>query len=320
MTERRGQRHPASQPDNADFARVAVEQERQVRDQLLREHVAAVRGIDLPVDSQRNGPGQTLHGNRGRSAFLVIKDGSRLQECLEVEILRDIRRIQVDAAREQCAIPRTTPDAHHGGYHQYRAVDRAGRLRQPAPCHHDHAGGHQHEAHRLQGLLQPEDRNHEEAGGKRTADGARCVDRINEPEALRGRVRRAANRGERERKSGAERYGGRQNEGRHYHRAAYVNVVDEIGRARDLVRDVARNGVAGKRTGPARGDCRGRHGKSQPRRGAARSTCRPCAGRGAERQPGDERGQRRRERVNRRTDRQRQDAGPDDLEHQRRKT
>ena len=41
MAQRRAERDAAAEADDADLARVLVQQQRQVREQLLRQHVAA---------------------------------------------------------------------------------------------------------------------------------------------------------------------------------------------------------------------------------------------------------------------------------------
>ena len=82
-----------------------VQQQRQVRDQLLRQHVAAIRGVGLAVDRERRRAGQLLHRHRRRRALLVIEQLAGLELRFEIEILRHVRRVHVDAGRQQLAIP-----------------------------------------------------------------------------------------------------------------------------------------------------------------------------------------------------------------------
>ena len=54
-------------------ARGGVQQQRHVREQALRQHVAGVRGVDLAVDGERRGAGRLADRHRGRGAFLVVE-------------------------------------------------------------------------------------------------------------------------------------------------------------------------------------------------------------------------------------------------------
>ena len=61
MDERGTQRDAAAQSDDANLLRVWMQQQRQVSECFLREHVAEARRVDFAVDHQRPGPRQTLH-------------------------------------------------------------------------------------------------------------------------------------------------------------------------------------------------------------------------------------------------------------------
>ena len=117
---------PLPSPMIADLARVLVQQQRQVRDELLREHVAAVRRVGLAVDRQRRRAGQPLDRHGRRRAFAVVEQRARLEQRLEIEVLRHERRIHVDAAREQLAVPRRA-DARAGTAAAAAATSRAAR-------------------------------------------------------------------------------------------------------------------------------------------------------------------------------------------------
>ena len=52
MCQRRAECHAAAEADDVDTARVVVQQQRQVGEQLLRQHVPAGRGVHLAVDRQ----------------------------------------------------------------------------------------------------------------------------------------------------------------------------------------------------------------------------------------------------------------------------
>ena len=58
----------ASQADDGDAPRLGMQQQRQVAQKLLGEHVGAVRRVDLAVDRQRTRAGQPAHRAVGTAA------------------------------------------------------------------------------------------------------------------------------------------------------------------------------------------------------------------------------------------------------------
>jgi hypothetical protein len=61
MAQRRAERDAAAEADNRHPLRRRVKEQRQVRHQLLRQHVAAVRRVGLAVHRQRRRAGEPLH-------------------------------------------------------------------------------------------------------------------------------------------------------------------------------------------------------------------------------------------------------------------
>jgi hypothetical protein len=71
MGKRGSQRDAAAQTKNRRAFRVGVEQQRHVREQTLRQHVAGIRRIDLAVDRQRGRSGKPPYGDGARRAFAI---------------------------------------------------------------------------------------------------------------------------------------------------------------------------------------------------------------------------------------------------------
>jgi hypothetical protein len=73
MAQRTGKRDAAAEPDEADAPRRVVQQQRHVREEPLRQHVAAIRRVHLSVDRECGNAGQAADGHRGSRAFAVIE-------------------------------------------------------------------------------------------------------------------------------------------------------------------------------------------------------------------------------------------------------
>ena len=123
---------PLPRPMMATSRGLLVHQQRQVRHQLLREHVAAVRGVHLAVHRERRGAGQPLHRDRGRRALAVVEHRPGLELRGEVEVLRHERRVHVRPARQQLAIPGGADDQQHRGGERGRQARRTSAAGQRA--------------------------------------------------------------------------------------------------------------------------------------------------------------------------------------------
>ncbi len=82
-----------------------MQQEGQVGQQLLRQHVPGRGGVYFPVDRQREFAGQTLDRDRGRRSVAVVDQRPGFERGFKVETLRHGRRVLVRAAGEQPPIP-----------------------------------------------------------------------------------------------------------------------------------------------------------------------------------------------------------------------
>ena len=71
---------PLPSPMMATPARTRVQHQWQVRQELLRLHVACVRGVDLPVDRERQRAGQPPHRHRPSGAVAVIQERACARE------------------------------------------------------------------------------------------------------------------------------------------------------------------------------------------------------------------------------------------------
>ena len=61
-----------------------MEQQRHVREQPLRQHVAGVRRVDLAVDGQRDGAGQPADGDRAGRSLAIRQQLAGGQRRLEI--------------------------------------------------------------------------------------------------------------------------------------------------------------------------------------------------------------------------------------------
>ena len=86
-----------------------MEQQWQVREHLLREHVARCRGVDLAVDRERALTGERFHRDRARSALAVIEERSGCECGTAIDARGHEARIQIAAGGQPLAVP---PWAH----------------------------------------------------------------------------------------------------------------------------------------------------------------------------------------------------------------
>ena len=204
-----------------------------MRDELLREHVAAIRGVGLAVDGERGRAGERLHRDRRRGALLVVAQRPGLQQRLRgrdpwARTPRRGRR-RWRAARGPTADwppaprrPRPTPPRRPcgpgaTGPHGATTISAAA-TRQPLTI--------------CRVRLQPEAGNHDEAGGKRSRHRADGVHGVHGAEAAGDVGRRGPGYGERQRKRRAEADRRRQDQRRGERRAAQHPVADAGGRGR----------------------------------------------------------------------------------------
>ena len=88
MDQGRRQRHAAAEADDAHRRRILVQQQRQMREQLLRQHVARRRGIDLAVDRERALAGHLLDRYDAGRSFAIVKQSTGFQQAGDVDVAR----------------------------------------------------------------------------------------------------------------------------------------------------------------------------------------------------------------------------------------
>ena len=85
----------------------------------------------LPSMASDQRPGQLPDGDRRRRAFLDRRPRAGMQQCVAIDVRREIRRVFVAAARQQLGIPsRQQPDGRHrraATARPHRPPARAGR-------------------------------------------------------------------------------------------------------------------------------------------------------------------------------------------------
>ena len=150
MTKRGAHGHATAKADDRHVARVVVQQQRQVCQELLRQHVAPVRGIHFSIDGQRCRSREPLHGNGRRRAVAIVQERPRLQLRVEIEIFRNVWRVQVSAAREKRPIPGRSD--HHGeaGCDCRHGAQTPDDRRQPSGRHDRQRRGHEASGHNVQ--------------------------------------------------------------------------------------------------------------------------------------------------------------------------
>ena len=98
--KRAAERHAAAQPDDRDALRVRVQQQRQVREQALRQHVARVRRVDLAVDREHPRARRAADGHRRGGALLVGPRACRRRARIERRAPADTTRTCTRRSRE----------------------------------------------------------------------------------------------------------------------------------------------------------------------------------------------------------------------------
>ena len=162
---------PLPKSDDADPPRVPVQEERQVRERLLRQHVAAGRRVDLAVDGERQVAGEPLDGHDAGRTFAVVQQRSGFQRGRQVEALRDVACVLVSSARQQRAIPARTRERRQPRLR--RPIRQPGEAAAPgrAPAATTtRAPPISTDIGQPERVLQPEGRQQQKAGGQRTAD------------------------------------------------------------------------------------------------------------------------------------------------------
>ena len=240
----------AAEADDADLFRVVVQEQRQVRHQLLGEHVASVGGVRLAIDRQRRGAGQFLHRHCGRGPLAVVEQRARLQLRCQIEVGRHIRRIHVDAAGQQLSIPGRAGRDQDRRRHRHGSTGQAQRQGFLGTAYDDEGGKDQATAGGPQCGLQSEPGDEPEAGGQRSRYRADGVDGVDPAETRCGGAGRVGRQRQRQRKCRAQARGGRHHERRSQQRALCQQFVEDAGRAGDLASDDHRDLVAGERVGP----------------------------------------------------------------------
>ncbi len=176
MGERRAERDATAEPEDRHALRIGMEQQRQVREHALRQHVAAVRRVDLAVDRERDGAGQLSHRDRARRS-LPIRQQLACRQCRREVRSAHGRRVLVGAARQQRSIPwRRDGDGDDGACRE-RKAQRSARAAMRAKQDRDRRdrddGGHH-----PNGQMQPDRRDQHESRQQRAENRAERVDRV----------------------------------------------------------------------------------------------------------------------------------------------
>jgi len=132
--------------DDSDLPWVRMEQQGQVCEQLLREHVGARRGVDLAVDRERTVSSERFHRDRARGALAVVQERSGGERGTAINAGRHEARIEIPAGGQPLTIPPWAHGYPHGDRHegqerheaaatrQMAADDQRGRAEQKARC------------------------------------------------------------------------------------------------------------------------------------------------------------------------------------------
>ena len=119
----------AAQTDDAHAAGLRMQQQRQMAQKLLREHVSAVRRVHLALDCQGECSGEPSHRNRRGCTLFVVKQFPRLQARCEIQIeIADVGAVLVAAAGEQIQVPPWRQHNQRGG------SQHAGKASAALPC------------------------------------------------------------------------------------------------------------------------------------------------------------------------------------------
>ena len=130
MRERGTQRHAAAQADDGGALRIRMQQQRHMREQALRQHVAGVGRVDLAVDGQRDGAGQAADRHRAGRALAIrqqLAGGQRrLRGSARAWPARTCTRRSRAARDPIAATRRWPPPPHRPAQSQPRSVPAAG--------------------------------------------------------------------------------------------------------------------------------------------------------------------------------------------------
>ncbi len=317
MAQGAAERHAAAQPNDRDALRVRVQQERQVREEALRQHVARVRRVDLAVDREHPRACRAADGHRRGGALLVVLERAGRERGLNVGHAQ-IRRVFVRAAREERLVPaRRVPrddDAGRAGC----GKDEDARTRDAAGRRDQDRDERRHGDNSDDGGAQTEPRNQRKTRGERTGNRAHGVRRVQDRQVLRQRLARPRRETNRDRKQRAQDDRHRQQQrGRHQPLTPEHGSKRQTRLRRDRLGHPDRQ-PADPPKRDSRGDAKGRHEEGEPRVRVPDAGAEPSAQPRAQPKAGNERGQHQPERVRRRTDDEREDARPDHLAHERR--
>ena len=209
VAQGRTQRHPAAEADDADLPGGSVQQQREVREKPLRQHVAAVRGVHLAVDRERKRAGHAAHRNGAGRALRVVEQRARFEAGLEIEAPK-VGGVLVGATREQGSVPRRQRQRDENRHQPGRGCKDGARAAGARGQDDRDAGpGHAHgrAQHRRP---QAERRDEHEACGQRARDGAQRIDGIDERRITRRRRLLTGCRGHSQRERSPQRQGGGQ--------------------------------------------------------------------------------------------------------------
>ena len=323
LGQRGADRDTAAQSDHDDVLCVAVEEHGQQAEQALREHVAAVRRIDLAVDGERRGTGQPTDADGRGCAFLVVLEHAGAQHRVEI-VRREVGRVFVRAAREKLAVPgrqekngsqRCDGDAgwpQHGpwswvlGRQSAKSHKQAGRAPE----------GAEHSRH-LKRRPQSERRDERETCGQRAGDRAERVGGVHARGVAADRRRAARGDREREWKRGAECQRHRQQQQCGAERLRDDDAAEGNVGIRHLLGHDERHAARRHPGGRARGDRGGDEHGREPDRRPTRMPRQARPQRGPDRQAADDRGRHRRKGVRRGPDDEREQSRPGDFVNER---
>ncbi len=116
MRQRGPQRHAAAEAEDRGALRIRMQQQRHMREQALRQHVAGVRRVDLAVDRQGDGAGQAADRHGAGRALAIRQQLSGRQRRLEARARASPARTctrRSRAARDPIAATRRSPPPPH---------------------------------------------------------------------------------------------------------------------------------------------------------------------------------------------------------------
>ena len=159
VAERRAGGDAAAVADDEDRLRPRRQQERQMRQETLGEHVRAVGGVHLAVDREREFAGGLLHRNRGGGALFQEDEPPPAQQVAVAARLGSRGRL-VEAAGEQLPVPGARRGRPADG-------DRRGGQRGGEARTEQQRGGEVRGDRGEERRLDAEERNQQESGGQR---------------------------------------------------------------------------------------------------------------------------------------------------------